>query len=144
MERPRREISSQYPKTTDSIVKPPNTKEETQIIPRQYQSRRVEKNLNGEEENELSIIEEMTGSKGPDQAYAQICNANNVFQVNNTLICRAHIEYIARLSRQDQGKSLAIIDSGAEQGVHKPTANLIGFDEVHTGKRDYQLDPTQH
>ena len=154
MERPRREIPSQHLKTTDSIVKPPNSKEESQIIPRQYQSKRVEENLNGEEENELSIVEEITGSIGLDQAYAQICNANNVYRENNTFICRAHLEYIARLSRQDQGKSLAIIDSGAdthvfgkgwiplfEHGVHTPTSDLIGFDEIHARKKGLPIGP---
>ena len=64
------------------------------------------------------------------------------------MICRAHIEYISMLSRYEKRKSLVIIDSVADthvfwkgwiplfqQGPHTPTADLIGFDNIHVRKQ---------
>ena len=63
------------------------------------------------------MIEEITESKDLQEAYIQICKANDSYKINNTFTCKAHVEYIARLSRQEKNKSLTIIDSGADTHV---------------------------
>ena len=134
-------------KTVDSIVKNPNKQQEQQEIPKQYNSKRTQLQWE-QEEDETLLMEELTGCNNLKEAYAQICKANNVYRLHNTILCQAHVEYIMRLSRQEKNKSLAIIDSGADTHVfgcgwtplfvqdnHTPLADLIGFDESCTKKR---------
>ena len=97
-------------------------------------------------------MEEITGCDTIQEAYTLICKENDSFQVNlcrtsesfkinNTFVCKAHIEYIVRLSRKEKNKSLTIVDSGADthvfghrwtplfkQNDHTRMENLIGFD----------------
>ena len=76
------------------------------------------------------------------------------FNFNNIIQCKAHIEYIARLSIHGGKKSLAIMDSGAdthvfgkgwlplfEKGPHMPTADLIGFDSLYAKKQNLPIGP---
>ena len=99
-------------------------------------------------------MEELTGCNNLREAYAQICKANNVYRLHNTIICQAHVEYIMRLSRQERNKSLAIIDSGADTHVfgcgwtllfvqdnHTPLVDLIVFDEGCAKKKGLPIGP---
>ena len=104
--------------TVTSIVKNPGTTSDQKNIPKQYNSNKA--NFQWEnEENETSLIEEITESNDLQEAYIQICKANDSYKINNTFICKAHVEYIARLSRQEKDKSLTIIDSGADTHVFR-------------------------
>ena len=112
----------------DSIVKPPIRKEGTQIIPKQYKTNKVT-NVNSEENNNITVLEQFTGTGSIEETYGRLCNINTLnaiwengdqtqyFNCNNIIQCKAHIEYIARLSIHDGKKSLAIMDSGADTHV---------------------------
>ena len=149
-------------KVNDSIVKAPIKKEGLQNISRQYNSN----NVTNEENNISSIIEEFTNSGPIEEGYGKLCNINmlntdlnrneqtHYFNCNNIIQCKAHVEYIARLSLQEDKKSLAIMDSGAdihvfgkgwfplfEKGPYTPKADLIGFDSVYAKKQGLPIGP---
>ena len=83
-----------------------------------------------------------------------MCRTDDSYNINNTFICKAHIEYITRLSRKEKNKSLTIVDSGADthvfgygwtplfiQNDHTRLADLIGFDESYAKKRGLPIGP---
>ena len=110
-------------------------------------------------------MEEMTRCDTIQESYTLICKANDSFQVNlcrtsesfkinNTFICKAHVEYIVRLSRKEKNKSLTIVDSAADthvfghgwtplfkQNDHTRMADLIGFDESYEKKKGLPIGP---
>ena len=55
--------------------------------------------------------------KENDSFQVNLCRTNESFKINNTYICKAHVEYIARLSRKEKNKALTIVDSGADTHV---------------------------
>ena len=153
---PRKENSQIPPnlKVNDAIVKPPLRKEGTQNIPKQYKTNKVS-NINSEENNNITVLEQCTGTGSIEEAYGRLCNINTLnamwengdqtqyFNCNNIIQCKAHIEYIARLSIHGGKKSLAIMDSGADthvfgkgwiplftEGTHTPMADLIKFNNI--------------
>ena len=80
--------------------------------------------------------------------------ANNVYRLHNTIVCKEHVEYIMRSSRQEKNKSLDIINSGTDTHVfgygwtplfvqdnHTPLADLICFDESCVKKRGLPIGP---
>ena len=97
-------------------MKAPLRKEGTQSIPKQYNTNNV-LNINNEENNNITVLEQFTGTGSIEEAYGKLCNINMLntiwenneqtqyFNCNNIIQCKAHIEYIARLSIHD-GKNL--------------------------------------
>ena len=139
--------------TIDSIVKNLNTPHDQHVIPKQNNSKKTHMQWEQEEE-ETSLIEESTGCNSLNEVYTKICKNNSVYRLHDTIVCKAHVECIMRLSKQKKNKSLAIIDSGADthifghactplftQDNHTPLADLIRFDEAFSKKRDLPIGP---
>ena len=87
-------------------------------------------------------------------AYVEMVNNFSDKYFINTVTCRAHLNYIARLSKFNKRKALSILDSGADthvfgigripffvQGPNTKTADLIGFDNVHARKHGLAIGP---
>ena len=98
-----------------------NTKRGENRRQQQYNLNNVMTTDNGEQNN-LSVLEQYMESESLQDAYAKLCNINNVANVykiddesqyyhcNNIMRCKANVEYIARLSRHNKRKALTIID----------------------------------
>ena len=146
-------------------MKAPLRKEGTQSIPKQYNTNNIS-NIKNEENSNIIVLEQFTGTGSIQEAYGRLCNINTLnamwengdqtqyFNCNNIIQCKAHVEYIARLSIHGNKKSLAIMDSGADthvfgkgwlplfqKGPHTPTADLIGFDSVYAKKQNLPIGP---
>ena len=70
-----------------------------------------------EDTNETSIIEETVNMESLREAYVEMVhNFSDTYFINN-VTCRAHLNYIARLSKFNKRKPLSIVDSGADTHV---------------------------
>ena len=135
--------------TTETIVKKPEPKTTQDQIPKQYKSNKV-----SEDANETSIAEDIVDIENMRDAYIEMCNNFSDTYFINTVTCRAHLKYIARLSKFNKRKALSILDSGADthvfgtgwiplfvRGPHTQTVDFIGFDNVHARKHGLPIGP---
>ena len=98
--------------TTDTIVKKSESKDPQEQIPKQYKSNKAV-----EESNETSFIEDIMNMEEMREAYFEVCNNFADTYLANQVICRAHLNYIALLSKYNKRKTLCIVYSGADKHV---------------------------
>ena len=91
----------QHLSTTDTIVKKPEPKEPKDRIPQQYKSNKV-----SEDTNKTSIVEEIANMESLREAYVEMVhNFSDTYFINN-VTCRAHLNYIVRLSKFNKKTSI--------------------------------------